>query len=115
MQPFPSKLTCSPTTVAQDGLRHSQVLQIPPRELRVGNHLDLPIALLANLHDIPQVPHAVVHLDLVVQEFLEHGNIEDFVRGGLGGIDDELRYLVSALVLTGTNKGAAGGKAVPFS
>lgn len=54
------------------------------------NHLDLAISLLADLHDVPQVPHAVVDFDLVVEEFLKSGDVENFVRDGLGGVDDVL-------------------------
>lgn len=52
--------------------------------------LDFPLTLLANLYGIAQITHAIVDLDLVVEELLESGNVEDLVRGGLGGVDDEL-------------------------
>ena len=52
--------------------------------------LNLPLTLLANLYRVTQVTNPIVDLDLVVEEFLEGRNIEDLVRGGLGGIDDEL-------------------------
>lgn len=45
----------------------------------MGNDLDLPLPLLANLYGIAQVTHAVVNLDLVMEELLEGGNIEDLV------------------------------------
>lgn len=70
---------------------HSQILQVSPRELSVCNDLDLPLTLLANLYGVAQIPHAIVDLDLVVEELLESGNVEDLVRGGLGGVDDELQ------------------------
>lgn len=72
---------------------NSQVLEIPPREIRMRNNLNLPIPLLADLHRIPQIPDPPVHLDLVVQELFKGRDIEDFVRGGLGGVDDELRMI----------------------
>lgn len=52
--------------------------------------LYLPVSLLGYLHDIAEVPHPSVDLDLVVQELLEGGDIEDLVARWLGGIDDEL-------------------------
>ena len=54
------------------------------------NDLNLPFTLLANLDRVAQITYAVVDLDLVMQELLESRNVEDFVRGGLGGVDDEL-------------------------
>lgn len=54
------------------------------------NDLDLSIALLADCHGITQISNTVVDLDFVVKEFLEGGDVEDFVGGGLGGVDDEL-------------------------
>ena len=68
----------------------SQVFQISPRELSVCNDLNLAFTLLANLDRVAQVTDAVIDLDLVVEEFFEGRNIEDLVRGGLGGVDDEL-------------------------
>ena len=61
------------------------------------NNLNLPIALLADLHGVAEIAHPIVDLYLVVQEFLESGDIEDLIGGGLGGIDDEL--LLNASVL----------------
>ena len=54
------------------------------------NDLNLPIALLADLHCVPEISHSVVDLYLVVQELLESGDVENLVRGRLGSIDDEL-------------------------
>ena len=54
------------------------------------NHFDLAIPLLTDLHRIPQIPHPAIHLDFIVQELFKCGDVEDFVRGGLGGVDDEL-------------------------
>ena len=61
------------------------------------NHLDLAIPLLADLHDVTQVPHAVVDFDLVVEEFLKSGDVENFVGDGLGGVDDVLENGVSCV------------------
>ncbi len=61
------------------------------------NDLDLPVALLGDLHDVAEVADAAVDLDLVVQELLEGGDVEDLVACGLRGIDDELRQVKEAL------------------
>lgn len=55
------------------------------------NDFDLSIPLLADHDGVAQIADTVVNLDFVMQEFLEGGYVEDFVRGWLGGIDDELR------------------------
>ena len=69
---------------------HSQVFEISSRELGVCNDFNLPFTLLANLDRVAQIPYAIVDLDLVVQELLKGRDVEDLVRGGLGGVDDEL-------------------------
>ena len=69
---------------------HSQVFQVSSRELSVCNDFDLPFTLLANLDRVAQITHAIVDLDLVVQELLKGRNVENLVRSGLGGVDDEL-------------------------
>lgn len=58
----------------------------------MGNNLNLAITLLANLHRIAEISNAVIDLDLIVQEFLKGGDIEDLVRSRLGGVDDVLYY-----------------------
>lgn len=68
-----------------------QVLEVPARELVVGNDLDLAITDLGDLDGLAQVADTAVDLDLLVQELLEGGNIEDLVAGGLRGVDDELQ------------------------
>lgn len=57
----------------------------------MGNDLDLAITDLGDLDGLAQVADAAVDLDLLVQELLEGGNIEDLVAGGLRGVDDELQ------------------------
>lgn len=47
------------------------------------DHLDLPLALLAYLHDVAKVSDTAIDLDLVVEELFEGGDVEDLVRGGL--------------------------------
>lgn len=60
------------------------------------HHLDLPFPSpaptpqLRNRNLIPQIPDARIDFDLVVQEFLKGGDVEDFVRGGLRCVDYEL-------------------------
>ena len=54
------------------------------------NNLNLALSLLADLYYITQISNAVVDLDLVVQELLKSGDIEDLVGSGLRSIDDEL-------------------------
>lgn len=56
----------------------------------MGNDLDLAIADLGDLDGLAQVADAALDLDLLVQELLESGDIEDLVAGGLRGVDDEL-------------------------
>ena len=64
------------------------------------HHLDLPIPRAIDLHDLAQIADPVVHLDLVVQELLKRGDVEDLVRGRLRRVDDELlRDLAALLVL----------------
>ncbi len=41
--------------------------------------LDLSLTLLANLYRVAQITHAVIDLDLVMEELLESGNVEDLV------------------------------------
>ena len=80
-------------------LGHSQVLQVSPGELSMGNDLNLPFTLLANLDGVAQVSYSVVDLDLVVEELLEGGNVENLVGGRLGGVDDELEERAARLAI----------------
>jgi len=73
-----------------------QVLEVSSREVDVRNNLDLSIANLRDLHNVAEVTDTAVDLDLVLEELLEGGDIEDFVAGGLRGVDDEL-FLLSLL------------------
>lgn len=67
-----------------------QVLEVPAGQLVVGNDLDLAITDLGDLDGLAQVADTALDLDLLVQELLEGGDIEDLVAGGLRGVDDEL-------------------------
>lgn len=67
-----------------------QVLEVPAGQLVVGDDLDLAVTNLGDLDGLAQVADAALDLDLLVQELLEGGDIEDLVAGGLRGVDDEL-------------------------
>ena len=43
------------------------------------NDFNLAVALLADLYCIAQVSYTVFHLNFVMEELLEGGNIKDFV------------------------------------
>lgn len=55
------------------------------------NNLDLSIALLADRNRVAQISNAIINLDLIMEKFLECRDVKDFVRGWLGGVDDELQ------------------------
>ena len=77
------------------------------------HHLDFPIPGAIDLDNLPQIADPVIHLDLVVQELLERGHVEDLVRRGLRRVDDEfLRDLAALLVLAAGV--AEGGCALGF-
>ena len=75
------------------------------------NHLDLALTHLTDLDDIAQIANAVVDFDFLVEEFLKGGDVEDFVGGGLGGVDYELflggekRVLVGWFLVGGGESG----------
>ncbi len=54
------------------------------------NDLNLSITDLGDLNDIAEVSDTAVNLDLVLEELLESGNVEDLVAGRLRSVDDEL-------------------------
>lgn len=56
----------------------------------MGNDLDLAVTLLGDLDLVTEVANTALNLDLLVQELLEGGDIEDLVGGRLRGVDDEL-------------------------
>lgn len=64
------------------------------------NDLDLSVADLGDLDDIAEVSDTAVNLDLVLEELLEGGDVEDLVAGGLGGVDDELFLPISPIHVT---------------
>jgi len=67
----------------------------------VGNDLDLSVTNLGDLDDVTEVTGAAVNLDLVLEELLEGGNVEDLVAGWLAGVDDELLGDLGLLALGG--------------
>jgi hypothetical protein len=58
----------------------------------VRNDLNLAIADLLDLNGITQVSDTAIDLDLVLEELLEGGDVEDFVASGLRGVDYELFF-----------------------
>ena len=71
---------------------YSQVLEVSSRELGVCGNLNLSIAKILDLHDITEVPDTAVNLDLVLEELLEGGDVEDLVACRLRSVDDELCF-----------------------
>jgi len=67
----------------------------------VGNNLNLSLALLGDLNDIAEVANAAINLDLVLEELLEGGDVEDLVACGLRSVDDELLGDLGLLALGG--------------
>jgi hypothetical protein len=59
----------------------------------VGNNLDLAIGGLGDLDVVAKVADAALNLDLLVEELLEGGDVEDLVARGLRSVDDELRRI----------------------
>lgn len=56
----------------------------------MGNDLDLALASLLDDDLVAEVTNTALNLDLVLEELLEGGGIEDLVARGLLGVDDEL-------------------------
>ena len=65
----------------------------------MGNDLNLALALLLNDNLVAQVADAAVDLDLVLEELLKGGGVEDLVAGRLAGVDDELLGGLALLAL----------------
>jgi len=76
-----------------------QVLEITTRELGMSNNLNLAITNLADLDDLAEVSDSSVDLDLILEELLEGGDVEDLVACGLGGVDDEFMGNLGMLAL----------------
>ena len=54
------------------------------------NDLDLAIALVRNRHHISEIAHTPIDFDFLMQELFEGGDVKDFIRCRLGGVDYEL-------------------------
>lgn len=78
-----------------------QILEVSARELLVSDDLDLALADLGDGNDVTKVSGAAVNLDLVLEELLESGDVEDLVRRWLGSVDDELLGDLGLLALGG--------------
>jgi hypothetical protein len=91
--PIQSISNCDANLFAE--YEYSQVLKISSGELRVRNDLDLSVSLLRDLHSIAEVSNTSINLNLVLEELLEGGDVEDLVAGGLRSVDDELFPLVN--------------------
>lgn len=67
-----------------------QVLEVAARQLVVGNDLDLAVGSGGDDNVVAQVVGAALNLDVVLEELLEGGDIEDLVASRLRSVDDEL-------------------------
>lgn len=67
----------------------------------MGNDLDLAVGGGGDLDDLAEVAGATLDLDLLVQELLEGGDIEDLVGGRSRSVDNELLGDLRALLGTG--------------
>lgn len=70
----------------------------------MGDDLDLALASLLDLDVLTKVTNATVNLDLVLEELLEGGNVEDLVASGLLSVDDELTTSISTWWIRDTIK-----------
>jgi len=59
----------------------------------VCKDLDLSITNVLDLDLVAEVTNTVIDLDLVLEELLEGGDVEDLVAGRLRGVDDVLRNI----------------------
>jgi hypothetical protein len=72
------------------GGENAQVLEVATGQLVVGDDLNLALALLLDDDLVAQVADATIDLDLVLEELLEGGRVEDLIASGLRSVDDEL-------------------------
>ena len=56
----------------------------------MSDDLDLSITDTFDLDLVAEVTDTVLNLDLVLEELLEGGNVEDLIGGRLGSVDDVL-------------------------
>jgi hypothetical protein len=62
----------------------------------VSDDLNLSITDTLDLDLVTKVTDAVVNLDLVLEELLEGGDVEDLIGGWLGSVDDVLMIEISS-------------------
>lgn len=67
-----------------------QVLEVATREWNVCDDFDLAITSLADGNGVTELSNTALDLDLVVEELLEGGEIEDLVADWLGAVDGVL-------------------------
>jgi hypothetical protein len=72
-----------------------QVLEVTTGEIDVCNNLDLSLTDLGDLYGLAKVSDTAINLNLILEELLERGDIEDLVGGWLGSVDDELPIYVN--------------------
>jgi hypothetical protein len=72
-----------------------QVLEVTAREIDVRNNLDLSLTDLGDLYGLAKVSHTAIDLDLILEELLKRGDIEDLIGCWLGSVDDELPIYVN--------------------
>lgn len=88
---YRSQLPITPNLVQEKlYLYNLQVLEVSARELIVGNDLNLALAGLLDDDGVAEVTNTALNLDLVLEELLEGGSVEDLIARGLLGVDDEL-------------------------
>lgn len=61
----------------------------------MGNDLNLALASLLDDDGVAEVTNTALNLDLVLEELLEGGSVEDLIARGLLGVDDELEDSMS--------------------
>lgn len=67
----------------------------------MSDDLDLALTDLGDSNDVTKVSGAAINLNLVLEELLESGDVEDLVRRWLGSVDDELLGDLGLLALGG--------------
>lgn len=60
----------------------------------MGHDLDLALASLGDGDRVAQIARAAVHLDAVVQELLESGDVKDLVTDRLRAVDGVLISII---------------------
>lgn len=76
----------------------------------MGNNLNLAIGRGGDGNAVAQVVGAAVNLDVVLEELLKGGDVEDLVAGRLRSVDDELYR--EDFVLASPVKGGESGLSI---